>query len=944
LAYNNLVVNVKADDAAIGKQSLVWDTAHDAATGTLDTGELVCVVSKDEPVLNEYNIVRSFAVYDTTSLPDTCKVMSATFYFYPTYHVDELDTVQSLMIIQDSTTYPHDPPVTGDYELGNYTLTNLGSMHLDDMTDDTYNSITLNSYGIAAINKAAVTKFAFVLSYDYIDNAPGAYSTAQVSFDSDAGGNPTYLSIDYVSQPTVTSSAASSVSFTTATANGNITNLGYDAHADYRGCVYGTSDAGDPGNVSPPSSGWGGYTVEGLGEYGTGAFTCSLSSLDQDQTYYYRTYCMTIWGYTYSSTAQNFHTLQLCSITTSAASSVMNTTARLPGNVTDAGYPTSVTVTVFWGPDDKGNTTEWPYSSLPDSYPGGVAAFYKDISGLSPGDTYYFNARGNNTSGDVWAGSRSFVTQNTPPTVSSSAATSVTDVGATLNGSIDSCGGDPTCGDYGFVWGTGSLADPGNFDPTLAGYTYNWKAGSSHGTGAISHAPTLSARTVYYFRACAYNNAGWDYSDTEQSFTTCDCPDVTTVAASTPTLTSIYFNMTLDSIWGSAVTTWGFEYATDAYYTGHGSTYDQDVQSAGPIGLGAHSLSVSALTPGTKYHFRAYATNAYGTGYGADLHFGTLPEDPSNLLLGAISYTSIDMSWTKGAHAAQTKVCYETGGTTGAFPATPYDGTEAYFNTGSSCTIGSLIPGETYYIAGWSWIEGSDVWSSGYVSVVVTLSVPPPVSLKAVADDSATINIWWIVPVSMRSVATVTTLIYGHVGAYPADPPDPPGAGDVEVYNEVTGDEGVKDYTWTGASAGTPYFFSVWFYDSSTDNYTTAVSALCTTPAGYDDPDFPGGSGDFDTPDDTSMSGVPLNDLVHEIADVMGMQHGLFWGLLLIGLAVLLTMGAVIYIKSGLIATGVGGVILAIGISQGIVNGWVLVAFVFLGLVLSWVSSHIYGS
>ncbi len=90
------------------------------------------------------------------------------------------------------------------------------------------------------------------------------------------------------------------------------------------------------------------------------------------------------------------------------------------------------------------------------------------------------------------------------------------------------------------------------------------------------------------------------------------------------------------------------------------------------------------------------------------------------------------------------------------------------------------------------------------------------------------------------------------------------------------------------------------------------------------------------------MSDVPLNDTMEAIADTLGMQHGFFWGLFVIGIAILATMGGVIYTKSGLVATGVGGLILSVGVSQGIVNGWVVVAFVFLGLVLSWVASHVY--
>jgi len=187
----------------------------------------------------------------------------------------------------------------------------------------------------------------------------------------------------------------------------------------------------------------------------------------------------------------------------------------------------------------------------------------------------------------------------------------------------------------------------------------------------------------------------------------------------------------------------------------------------------------------------------------------------------------------------------------------------------------------------------------------------------------------------------VTTILYGCVGTYPADPPNPPNPNDILVHTEITGDAGVKDYTWETATAGTPYFFSVWFYDSFTDNYTSAVSALCTTPAGFDDPSMPGG-GSFNPPTDAAMTGVPIHSVVENLADVAGMDHGFYWGLLALLVGIIATMGAIIATKSGLMGTGVGGLILAVANTQDIVAVWVTIAFVFLGIVLSWVASHVY--
>jgi len=99
-------------------------------------------------------------------------------------------------------------------------------------------------------------------------------------------------------------------------------------------------------------------------------------------------------------------------VTTSAATLVTTTTARLNGNVTATGGE-NPTVTVYWGDNDGGEVPgNWDYSSAPTSpsQPQGVAAFYKDITGLDPGETYYFTAKATNSGGTDWGTTQNFTT------------------------------------------------------------------------------------------------------------------------------------------------------------------------------------------------------------------------------------------------------------------------------------------------------------------------------------------------------------------------------------------------------------------------------------------------------------------------------------------------------------------------------------------------------
>ncbi|WP_205603713.1 MBG domain-containing protein, partial [Cyclobacterium sp. SYSU L10401] len=99
------------------------------------------------------------------------------------------------------------------------------------------------------------------------------------------------------------------------------------------------------------------------------------------------------------------------------------------------------------------------------------------------------------------------------PTVSTSAATSITATGVTFNGEVTNDGG-ATVTERGFVYATSS-------NPT----TSDTKIQDGNGTGAFEEAITgLTAETTYYVRAYAINSEGTSYGD-EVSFTT-DAPSV----------------------------------------------------------------------------------------------------------------------------------------------------------------------------------------------------------------------------------------------------------------------------------------------------------------------------------------------------------------------------------------------------------------------------------
>lgn len=116
---------------------------------------------------------------------------------------------------------------------------------------------------------------------------------------SDPNGTMAYYAV-WVVPLTITTQATSSVAATTATGNGNITNIGGENN-DQRGIVYSTTTHGDPGNVAPGSSSYSGLVNETGGSFGTGAFTEALTGLTSRTTYYARAYAHNSAGYSYGS-------------------------------------------------------------------------------------------------------------------------------------------------------------------------------------------------------------------------------------------------------------------------------------------------------------------------------------------------------------------------------------------------------------------------------------------------------------------------------------------------------------------------------------------------------------------------------------------------------------------------------------------------------------------
>ena len=186
---------------------------------------------------------------------------------------------------------------------------------------------------------------------------------------------------------------------------------------------------------------------------------------------------------------------------------------------------------------------------------------------------------------------------STAPTVSSSAATSITTTGATLNGNVTSDGGS-TVTERGFVYKTTSGATIADNKTIVSGTT-----------GAYTLTPTLSTNTQYFYKAYAINSIDTTLSTPELSFyTLANVPNAPTV--SNPTTSTL--DVALGASDGNPAAT---EYAiqetsTNKYVQANGTLNATVVwQTAATWG----TKTIIELTSSTQYTFQVKAKNGANT-------------------------------------------------------------------------------------------------------------------------------------------------------------------------------------------------------------------------------------------------------------------------------------------------------------------------------------------
>jgi uncharacterized protein (TIGR02145 family) len=547
-------------------------------------------------------------------------------------------------------------------------------------------------------------------------------------------GNEVSFTTSAVVVPTLTTTAPTLITLTTAVSGGNITADG-GGTITARGTCWAIT-----ANPTLSNS----KTIDGAG---IGSFISNLSGLLPGTIYHIRSYATNSAGTAYGNDI-TFTTSPIAvpTLTTTAVTSITLTTAVSGGNITTDGGGTITASGICWA------TTTTPTITDSKTTDGSVTgSFTSNLTGLLAATTYYVRAYATNSAGTAYGNEVSFTTgQIVLATLTTTAATSITVSTAVSGGNITANGGGAVSA-RGVCWATTAT-------PTISNFTTTDGAGNGSFTSNLTG---LLPGTTYHVRAYATNSAGTAYGN-EILFTTATAvATLTTTAATSITQTSAVSGGNITSDNGAAITVRGVCWATTANPTVTGS------HTSDGTGTGSFASNLTGLTAGTTYHVRAYATNSAGTAYGNDVSF-TTSVAVATLTTTAASSITLSSAVSGGNITSDGGGAVTVRGACWSLVANPTvsdphttDGS----GTGSfTSSLSGLLPGTIYHVRAYATNSagtayGNDVTFTTTAPLIATLTTTAVTSINlttAVSGGNITSNGGAAVTVSGLCWSTIT--------------------------------------------------------------------------------------------------------------------------------------------------------------------------------------------
>jgi hypothetical protein len=441
-------------------------------------------------------------------------------------------------------------------------------------------------------------------------------------------GNDLTFTTSLLQLATVTTTAVSAISYSTALSGGNVTSDN-GAAVTSRGICWGTT--------SLPTTADSCYTEAG----GLGAFTIQLTGLASNTTYYVRAFAVNGGGTSYGNEVTlTTLTMVAPALTTKAVSGISSNLAGSGGIISTDGGSAITAKGVCWSLNPAPTTAN---SKTVDGT--GDASYNSTLTGLNPLTSYYVRAYATNALGTSYGNEVSFTTTElvnpgpSVPVVGTSTSAITGSSTASSGGYVSSDGGSAVTA-RGVCWGLSA-------NPTLVDTC------SVDGSGTGFFGSTITGLSgcgnVYYVRAYATNSTGTGYGNQNMVSTglvaTVTTDDATSIGYYTATSGGA---ITDDG--GCPITQKGVAWSYNPAPT-IGSPHTQDGGDATPF-----VSDLVNLYANRTYYVRAYATNSAGTAYGPEKVFTTAtPTTPylgQNYAGGIVFY--VDGTGEHGLVAATT--------------------------------------------------------------------------------------------------------------------------------------------------------------------------------------------------------------------------------------------------------------------------------------------------
>ena len=362
------------------------------------------------------------------------------------------------------------------------------------------------------------------------------------------------------------------------------------------------------------------------------------------------------------------------------------------------------------------------------------------LTGLTPNTEYYFQIKAVNSVTTTYGAVLNFTTTELPG-ATTSAATSVTATGATLNGSVNA---ENASTSVSFCYSTTSPTNCSGATVVTASPATATGTSSTTESAALSG---LAPGTEYFFQIEATNSAGTTYGSVLNFTTSPAAPSATTSAATSVTGSAATLNGTVSA--NGASTTVTFCYSTSSALANCSGATSVNASPNTTSGSNvAETAALSSLTPNTEYYFQIKAVNSVTTTYGAVLNF-TTTELPGATTSAATSVTATGatLNGSVNAENASTSVsfCYSTTSPTNCSGATVVTASPATATGTSSTTesaaLSGLAPGTEYFFQ----IEATNSAGTTYGSVLnfTTPAAAPTATTNAatsVSGAAATLN------------------------------------------------------------------------------------------------------------------------------------------------------------------------------------------------------------